>query len=181
MTLDDVASAKRLALGMVLVYLLWLLAGRMYSFAEQVMRQDREQKQTLEMLERNRQRELAIIQQQHETYYGQRAPTRLPVDPTMRPNSTKNSHPKMPASAVVNRLRRANAFGLLAKPERRLQCMDNHGDWDYTCLFHPDPITNANWAQFGVMVDNAHIIEMSETHPYPSSTPLPAPLRMAIR
>ena len=180
MTFDDIASAKRLVLGALLVFLLWLAAGRLYSFAEQVKRQDREQKQTLDMLERSRQRELAIIQQQRESIYGQRAATRLPVD-TTRPNSSKTSHPKMPPSAVVNHLRRANAFKLVANPERRLHCMDNQGDWDYICLFHPDPISNANWAQFGVMVDNAHIIEVSETLPYPSSITLPAPLSLTTR
>src|SRR5262245_9944206 len=100
MTLDDVASARRIALGGLLIFMLWLVAGRVYSFAEQIKRQDREQKQTLEMLERNNQRELALIQQQHDSIYGQRAPTRLPVDAT-QPNANKSSYPKMPAAAVV--------------------------------------------------------------------------------
>ena len=147
---DDAWSAKRLGLGIGFVFLLWLVAGRFYSFAEQIKQQDRERKQTLEMLERNRQRDLAIIQQQHERFYGQPVPTPIPAK-AARPNSGKNSHSKMVPSAVVNRLRRVNAFGLLAKPERRLHCMENQGDWDYICLFHPDPISNANWAQFGVL------------------------------
>lgn len=180
MTLDDVASAKRLVLGTVLIFVLWLVAGRLYSFAEQVKRQDREQQQTLEMLERNRQRELAIIQRQHENFYGQPVPAPIPVK-AAPPDGSKHTYPKMPASAVVKRLRRVNAFKLVANPERRLHCMDNHGEWDYICLFHPDPITNANWVQFGVTVDNAHIIEMSEMHPYPSSIPLPSPLSLTTR
>ena len=178
MTLDDVASAKRLALGAVLLYMLWLLAGRAYSFAEQVKRQDHEQKQTSQMLERTRQREAAILQQQKENL------DRQPVQPQFptkggRPNGGKNSHQKMAASAVVSRLRQVNAFGLVASRERLLHCIDYPGAWDYTCVFHGDPINSTNWVQFGVLVDNAHIIEMSDR--YPSGAPLPPPLGPASR
>lgn len=155
MTGDDIASARKLAAGGLLIFVLWLLAGRMYSFAEQVKRQDRQQKQTLEMFEQVNQRELANIQQH------------------------RNSHPKMPASAVVNRLRQVNAFGLVANPERRLHCTDNQGDWDYVCLFQRDPVASAPWFEFGVIVDNAHIIQTSPI--YPSGGPLPAPLSAPTR
>jgi len=175
---EDVRSARRLALGALLVYLLWLVAGRAISFAEQVKRQDREQKQTLEMLEQNRQRELAMIQQQHESIY--RQPAQKPrATKATPPNDSKNSGQKMPAPVVVKRLRQVNAFGLVASRERLLHCVDNHVDWDYTCVFHADPINSSNWVQFGVLVDNAHMIEMSEA--YPSGAPLPAPLSAATR
>ena len=178
MTLDDVASAKRLALGALLVYMLWLVAGRAYSFAEQVKRQDQEQKQTLLMLERTRQREAEILQQQKENLDRQRMQPPVPTK-AGRPNGGNNSHQKMPASAVVKRLRQVNAFGLVASRERLLYCTDNPGAWDYTCVFHGDPINSTNWVQFGVLVDNAHIIEMSDT--YPSGAPLPPPLSLATR
>ena len=178
MTLDDVASAKRLALGALLLYVLWLVAGRAYSFAEQVKRQDQEQKQTLLTLERTRQREAAILQQQKENLDRQRMQPPAPTK-AERPYSGKNSHQKMPASAVVKRLRQVNAFGLVANRERLLHCTDNSGAWDYTCVFHDDPINGTNWVQFGVLVDNAHIIEMSDR--YPSSAPLPPPLSLATR
>ena len=178
MTGEDVLSARRLAVGAALIYLMWLVAGRAISFAEQVKRQDREHKQTLEMLEKNRQRDLAIIQQQHERIYGQLAQKPIATKATT-PNASKNSRQKMPAPAVVKRLRQVNAFGLVASRERLLHCVDNHGDWDYTCVFHADPLNSTNWVQFGVIVDNAHIIEMSETHP--SGDPLPAPLSAATR
>jgi hypothetical protein len=178
MTGEDIQSARRLILGAVLVYLLWLLAGQVISFAEQVKRQDREQKQTLEMLERNRQRELAIIQQQHESIYRQAAQTAMTTQATP-PDGSRHSGQKMPAPAVVKRLRQVNAFGLVASRERLLHCTDNHGGWDYTCVFHGDPISSSNWVQFGVLVDKAHIIEMSET--YPSGAAIPAPLSAATR
>jgi hypothetical protein len=178
MSLDDVASAKRLVLGALLLYMLWLVAGRAYSFAEQVKRQDQEQKQTLQMLERTRQREAVVLQQQKENLDRQRM---QPIVPTQaeRPNGGKNSPQKMPASAVVKRLRQVNAFGVVASHQRLLHCTDNAGAWDYTCVFHGDPINSTNWVQFGVLVDNAHIIEMSDT--YPAGAPLPPPLSLATR
>jgi hypothetical protein len=87
--------------------------------------------------------------------------------------------PKMPVPAVVKRLRQVNAFGVVASRERLLHCSDNPGAWDYTCVFHGDPINSATWVQFGVLVDKAHIIEMSET--YPAGTPVPPPLTLASR
>jgi hypothetical protein len=178
MTIDDAASAKRLVLGALLVYFLWLLAGRAYSFGEQVKQQDQEQKQTLQMLERNRQREAEILQQQKANLDRQRMQPPVPTKST-RSNSVRDSSQKMPASAVVRRLRHVNAFGLVASPERLLHCTDNSGNWDYTCVFHGDPMNSTNWVQFGVLVDNAHIIEMSDT--YPSGAPLPPPLSVATR
>jgi hypothetical protein len=178
MALNGVASARKLVLYTGFAFLMWLVAGRFYSFAEQVNRQTREHKQTLEMLERNRQRELAVIQQHHERFYGQPLPTAIPAQ-AARTNVSKPAHPRMPASALVKRLRQVNAFGLVARRERLLHCTDNHGDWDYTCVFHGDPINSTNWVEFGVLVDNAHIIEMSEA--YPSGFPLPPPLSLATR
>lgn len=178
MTHDDFASAKRLALGGVLLYLLWLLAGSAFSFAYQIQRQNQEQKQTLQMLERSRQRELVIQQQQKENLDRQRMQPPVPTK-VARANDSKNFSRKLPASAVVKRLRQVNAFGLVASRERLLHCTDAPGAWDYTCVFHGDPIDSTNWVQFGVVVDNAHIIEMSER--YPASAPLPPPLSLATR
>ena len=175
MTLDDVQSAKRLALGAVLLYLLWLLAGSVFSFGAQLKRQRDEQQQTLQMLERSRQREVAIVQQQKENLNRQRMQPPVPIK-AAQPNGSRK---KMPAPAVVKRLRQVNAFGLVASPERLLHCTDAAGEWDYTCVFHGDPIKSTNWVQFGVLVDNAHIIEVSER--YPSSSPLPPPLRLGTR
>ena len=165
-------------MGAVLLYVLWLLAGRAYSFAEQVKRQDQEQKQALQMMERTWQREAAIVQQQRAILDRQRTLPPVPTKAT-RPNGGKDSSQKMPASAVATRLRRVNAFGLVATRQRLLHCTDNPGAWDYTCVFHGDPITSTNWVQFGVLVDNAHIIEMSDL--YPSNAPLPLPLSVATR
>jgi hypothetical protein len=178
MTLEDVASAKRLALGAVLVYVLWLVVQSAFSFAGQLKQQRQEQQQTLEMLERTRQREAAILRQNNENLARQRLQTATSPK-AARPTANKPSHPKMPVSAVVKRLRQVNAFGLVASPERLLHCRESHDGWDYTCVFHGDPLKSATWAQFGVLVDNAHIIEVSET--FPSSTPLPLPLSQANR
>jgi hypothetical protein len=141
-------------LGALLLYVLWLLAGAAYSFAEQVKRQNQEQKQTLQMLEQNSQRQVTILQQQKENLDRQRLQPSVPIK-AGRPNGGKNPHQKMPASAVVKRLRRVNAFGLVASRERLLHCTDSPGAWDYTCVFHGDPINSTNWVQFGVLVDNA--------------------------
>jgi hypothetical protein len=178
MTLEDVASAKKFALGAVLVYVLWLVAQSAFSFAGQLNQQRQEQQQTLEMLERTRQREAAILRQHNENLARQRLQAATSPK-AARPTANKPSHRKMPVSAVVKRLRQVNAFGLVASPERLLHCRDSHGAWDYTCVFHGDPIKSATWVQFGVLVDDAHIIEMSET--FPSSTPLPPPLSQATR
>jgi hypothetical protein len=176
MTLEDVASAKKLVLSAMLVYVLWLLANSMFSFAYQLKRQHEEQQQTLQMLERDGQREAALLRQNSENLARQRLQTATPPQ-AMRLN--KPPRRKMPVSAVVKRLRQVNAFGVVASRERLLHCSDNPGAWDYTCVFHGDPIKSATWVQFGVLVDNAHIIEMSET--YPSSAPLPPPLTQATR
>jgi hypothetical protein len=178
MTLDDFLSAKRLALSAVLIYVLWLVAQSAFSFAGQLKRQRQEQQQTLEMLERSREREAAILRQINENIARQRLHTATSPN-AARTSANKPSHQKMPASAVVKRLRQVNAFGIVANRDRLLHCSDNHGAWDYTCVFHGDPIKSATWVQFGVLVDHAHIIEVSER--YPSSATLPPPLGLATR
>jgi hypothetical protein len=79
----------------------------------------------------------------------------------------------------MNRLRQVNAFGLVANLERRLHCTDKRGVLDNTCLLHPDPITTTTWVQFGVLVDDEHVSEMSRL--YPSDTSLPGPLSLATK
>jgi hypothetical protein len=162
---------KRLLLGSVLVYLLWLLANSLISFGYQVKRQQ----DTVRMLERDGERRAALLRQDLEQ---QRATFAKPPLVT-RPNANKSTRQKLTAPALVNRLRQENAFGLVANPQRRLLCIENHGGWDYTCLFLSDPITTTTWVQFGVLVDNAHVIEMSTL--YPSSTSLPAPLSVGTK
>jgi len=176
MTLEDVRSAKRLALGGVLLYVLWMLGNSAFAFAHQLQRQREEQQQTLQMLERSRQREAEILRQNNENLARQRVQA---VGTARTAPQNKPSGHKMAASAVVNRLRHVNAFGLVASRERLLHCSENHGAWDYTCVFHGDPIKSATWLQFGVLVDNKHILEMSET--YPSGAILPPPLSLATR
>ena len=172
MTLD-VASAKRLVLGPVLLYVLWLLAKSLFSFGAMVTRQHQEQQDTLRTLERSEKRQLTLLRQNRENI-GRQRPETATRHAEPRTIGSQTARRKLTASALVSRLRKVNAFGLAAQPERRLHCSDSRGDWDYTCLFHPDPITNANWVQFGVLVDDAHVIEMSET--YPPNAPLPQPL-----
>lgn len=166
MTREDVASAKRIALGGVLLFLLWSLANTVFSFSDLLTRQHQEQQDTKRFLERSRERETRLLRQNIETAKSYAA---APRTATRQP-----SRQKLTASALVNRLRQANAFGLVGNPERGLHCSENRGDWDYTCLFHPDPITNATWVQFGVLVDDAHVIEMSKM--YPSGAFLPQPV-----
>jgi hypothetical protein len=171
MTLEDVLSAKRLALGAVLIFVLWSLANAVFSFAGQLTRQHQAQQETMRLVEQRGKEQAALLRQNVEAAKFHRA----------EPRATRRQpvRPKLTASALVSRLRRVNAFGLVANPERRLHCSENRGDWDYACLFHPDPITNATWVQFGVLVDDAHVIEMSET--YPSHTPLPQPLSLTSK
>jgi hypothetical protein len=168
MTLEDVASAKRIALGAVLLFVLWSLANAVFSFAAMLTRQHQEQQDTMRLIERNGKHQAALLRQNVETAKLHRAEPRT--------TARQPARQKLTASALVNRLRQVNAFGLVANPARRLHCSENRGDWDYTCLFHPDPITNATWVQFGALVDDAHVIEMSEM--YPSDTPLPQPLSL---
>jgi hypothetical protein len=185
LTLEDVRSARKLVLTPLLVYVLWLVATSAFSLAGQLKRQHEQQQQTLQMLEQyqqrqiailNEQRQIAILNQHNQNLATQRVQT---AEATKRTRPDRPSQQKMPASAVVKRLRQVNAFGLVARRERLLHCSDNHGAWDYTCVFHADPIGSTTWVQFGVLVDNAHIIEMSET--YPSSAILPPPLSLATR
>jgi hypothetical protein len=171
MTLEDVASAKRLALGAVLLFVLWSLANAVFSFAAMLTRQHQEQQDTMRLVEQRGKEQATLLRQNVEAVKFHRAEPR---------KSTKQpARQKLTASALVNRLRQVNAFGLVANPERRLHCSENRGDWDYACLFHPDPITNATWVQFGVLVDDAHVIEMSKM--YPSDTPLPQPLSLTSK
>jgi hypothetical protein len=174
MTPEDVASAKRLALGAVLLYVLWSLANAVFSFGGMLSRQHQEQQETMRTLEQSRERQTTLLRQQTETLARQRAQTVKPHTAGPRTTTSRSAREKLAASALVNRLRQVNAFGLVANPERRLHCIENRGGWDYTCLFHPDPITNATWVQFGVLVDDKHVIEMSEM--YPSDTHLQQPL-----
>jgi hypothetical protein len=175
MTLEDIASAKRLALGAVLLYVLWLLANSAFSFAYQLKRQHEQQQATLRTLERDNERQTAMLREGLER---QRADLAKPRTVT-RTSTKKSTRQKLTAAALVNRLRQVNAFGLVANPERRLHCTESRGGWDYTCRFHPDPITTTTWTQFGVLVDSAHVIEMSKL--YPSDTSLPGPLSLAAK
>ena len=63
MTPERVASARRVALGIVLVYLLLALAGRLYSFGGMLMRQHREQQEFLRTLELGSEREARLLRQ----------------------------------------------------------------------------------------------------------------------
>lgn len=162
MALEDVASAKRLVLGAVLLYVLWLLANNLFWFGETLRRQHQEQ----QALERNAQQQRALLLQNIESIKSHSGQSWMAAGHLGRQ--------KLSASALVTRLRQVNAFGLVASPARRLHCSENRGDWDYTCLFHPDPITNDRWVQFAVLVDDAHVIEMSKV--YPAGAPLPQPL-----
>jgi hypothetical protein len=175
MTPERVASAKRVVLGIVLLYVLWALAGNVYSFGAMLARQHQGQQEVLRTLERNREQQARLLRQNSETLAPQ------PLDPKLHPaeQRTMTRQPaaqKLTASALVGRLRQVNAFGLVASPERRLHCSENRGDWDYTCWFHPDPVRRTTWVQFGVLVDDAHVIEVSRM--YPLAVSLPKPLSL---
>jgi len=155
----------------VLIFVLWSLANAVFSFAGQLTRQHREQQETMRLVEQRGKEQAALLRQDVEPVKFHRAgPRTATKQPARR---------KLTASALVSRLREVNAFGLVANPQRRLHCSENRGDWDYACLFHPDPITNATWVRFGVLVDDAHVIEMSEM--YPSDSPLPQPLTLTSK
>jgi hypothetical protein len=173
-SLDDVASARKLVLSALLLYVGWQLATSALLYHEQFKRERQQQEQTVQLLELTTQRQLAMLQQQKQIRDRQQAE----MD-AAQSNANKHFDRKMPASAVVRRLRQVNVFGLVASPERLLHCADTRGAWDYTCIFHGDPMTSANWVEFGVLVDDAHIIEMSER--YPSGYPLPLPLSSAAK
>ena len=175
MTPERVASARRVALGIVLVYLLLALAGRLYSFGGMLMRQHREQQEFLRTLELSSEREARLLRQNSEARARQRLEPKLHTG-EQRTMTRQRAGQKLTTAALVGRLRQVNAFGLVANPERRLHCSENRGDWDYTCWFHPDPIKQTTWVQFGVLVDDARIIEVSGR--YPPGVSLPRPLNL---
>jgi hypothetical protein len=175
MTPERIGSAKRVALGAVLVCVLWALAGRVYWFGEILSRQHQEQQELLRALERNREEQARLLRQNSETLARQRLEPKLHTR-EQRTMTKQRAAQTLTASALVGRLRQVNAFGLVANPERRLHCSENRGDWDYTCWFHPDPITKITWVQFGVLVDDAHVIEVSRM--YSSAVALPKPLSL---
>jgi hypothetical protein len=78
MTLEDVASAKRLALGAVLLYVPWSLANSAFSFAAMLTRQHQEQQDTLQTLERSGERQATVLRQNRENLAGQRLETATP-------------------------------------------------------------------------------------------------------
>ncbi len=179
MTPERVASAKRVALSIVLVYVLWALAGNVYSFGAMLARQHREQQELLRTLdERSKMQQASLVRQASETLARQRLEPRLHTG-DQRTMTKHRAAQKLTASVLVGRLRQANAFGLVASPERRLHCSENRGEWDYTCWFHPDPVTRTTWVQFGVLVDDAHIIEVSRM--YSSAVALPKPLSLTSK
>jgi hypothetical protein len=134
-------------------------------------RQHQEQQDAMRLMELRGKQQATLLRQDVETAKRQTAEPRA--------TTRQSARQKLTASALVNRLRQVNAFGVVANPERRLHCSENRGHWDYTCLFHPEPITNLTWVQFGVLVDDAHVIEMSET--YPSNAALPQPLSLTSK
>jgi hypothetical protein len=178
MTPERIGSAKRVALGAVLVCVLWALAGRVYWFGEILSRQHQEQQELLRALERNREEQARLLRQNSETLARQRLEPKLHTG-EQRTMTKQRAAQTLTASALVGRLRQVNAFGLVANPERRLHCSENRGDWDYTCWFHPDPITKITWVQFGVLVDDAHVIEISGM--YPPAVSLPQPLSLTSK
>ena len=172
MTPERVASAKRVALSAVLVYLLWALAGRVDRFGGLLNRQHREQQEFVRTLEQ-RSEEARLLRQSSEALARQRLEPKLHTG-EQRTMTKPRAGQKLTTSALVGRLRQVNAFGLVANPERGLHCSENRGDWDYTCWFHPDPIKKTTWVQFGVLVDDARVIEVSGR--YPPAVSLPKPL-----
>ena len=178
MTPGRVASARRVALGGVLLFVLLALAGRVYSFSVILSRQHQEQQELLRTLERSREQQERLLRQNSETLAQQRLEPSLHAG-ERRTTTKQGAAQKLTASALVGRLRQVNAFGLVANPERRLHCSENRGDWDYTCWFHPDPITKTTWVQFGVLVDDAHVIEISGM--YPPAVSLPKPLSLTSK
>ena len=173
MTPERFASAKRVALGGVLLYVSWALAGNVSFFAAMQTRQHREHQELLRTMELRREREATILRQKSEFLARQRLEPKLHTG-EQRTKTKQRAAQKLTASALVGRLRQVNAFGVVANPECGLHCIENRGDWDYTCLFHPVPTKKTTWVQFGVLVDDAHVIEMSGM--YPSTVSLPKPL-----
>jgi hypothetical protein len=184
MTLEDVASANRsregaaragwrLALTVMLIYVLWALANQVYWFGGLLNRQHREQQEFVRTLQERSEREARLVRENSEARARQQLDPRLHTG-EQRTMTRRRAGPKLTTSALVGRLRQVNAFGLVANPERRLRCSENRGDWDYTCWFHPDPIKPTTWVQFGVLVDDARVIEVSGR--YPPAVSLPKPL-----
>jgi len=167
---------RRLFGGVVLFYVLWSFGHTVFSAVSRAKQQQAAAQQVSQAFEQNGKRETEFTRQDIQNLT--RQPVHIPPPPQAS-EPKKPSGQKMPAPAVVKRLRQVNAFGVVASRERLLHCTDNPGVWDYTCVFHGDPINSATWVQFGVLVDKAHIIEMSET--YPAGAPLPPPLTLASR
>jgi len=57
-------------------------------------------------------------------------------------------------------------------PEADLRCTR---DWDYVCSYMPTPLKSKTRLEFGVMVDETHVLQTSR--PVPEGTILPFPLR----
>jgi hypothetical protein len=172
MTPECVASAKRVALGAVLLFVLWALAGRMYSFGAMLSRQHQEQQELLRTLERIREQQARLLRQNSETLAQQRLEPKLHTG-EQRTMTKQRAAQKLTASAVFVKSMPSDSSPIL---NVGLHCSENRGDWDYTCWFQPDPIKKITWVQFGVLVDDAHVIEMSGMYPSPVSLPKPLSL-----
>ena len=77
MTPERFASAKRVALGGVLLYVLWALAGNVSFFAAMQTRQHREHQELLRTMELRREREATILRQKSEFLARQRLEPKL--------------------------------------------------------------------------------------------------------
>lgn len=174
----DFASIKRVILGGLLLYVLWLLAGNVFGFGVMMKRQQQEQQQTIRTIEQNGEQQTRLLRENTEAL-ARRNRERQDLARQNIARLQTGGRPKLTASALADHLRRVNAFGLAADPQRRLSCAESQGEWDYTCRFHPDPITASSWVQFGVLVDDGHVREISKT--CATGVSLPPPLNQAVR
>ena len=82
---------------------------------------------------------------------------------------------------ITAQLRKLHAADLQAEylrarivsPNAGLRCTPAEHDWDYVCSYMPTPLQSKARLEFGVIVDETHVLQTSRR--VPEGTPLPSP------
>lgn len=152
MDIERFNSAYRLAIGLVLLYVLWMLVPAVLGYVNLVV---------------STRRHSQTVTAAQQTEWGA-----ADVESALRQATQKvDAARRLQLSAVSleSALRHAKQFG----PNSQLRCVRAGRDWDYVCSYMPTPLQSATVLQFGVNVDATRWVKVSRV--VPMGTTLPAP------
>jgi hypothetical protein len=131
-------SAYRLALGIVLVYVLWMIVPHAIAYAKLIGGGAR------------RSQNRAAVQRQNQN-----------VAQHQNQNVAQRQNQKLSAPQLVALLVQTNQVA----PNAELQCKAARRDWDYVCTYMPKPLESPTRLQFGLNVDATRWTKVSRHMP----------------